>query len=72
MLLSVADTGPGIPADLLPHVFDRFAKAADSRAPALAWPSPASWSRRMEARYVAERPDDGGTRIAFELPLPPR
>jgi len=34
VLLAVEDAGPGIAADHLPHVFDRFYKADTSRAPA--------------------------------------
>jgi signal transduction histidine kinase len=33
--LSVTDTGSGIDPSLVPHVFDRFAKAADSRGSGL-------------------------------------
>ena len=32
MRLEVCDNGPGIPTDLLPHVFERFARGEQGRA----------------------------------------
>jgi two-component system OmpR family sensor kinase len=34
-VLSVVDTGPGIPAELQPHVFERFARGSAGRARAV-------------------------------------
>ena len=70
---SVADTGPGIPADQLPHVFERFVKSADSGGSGLGL---AIAKRLVEAHggTIEARSADGvGTEIRFALPArPPR
>ena len=72
--LRVTDDGPGIAADMLPRMFDKFVKraAAPARptaAKARAWASPsprASW-RRMAGRSPrkARSPNGRGTRITL-------
>lgn len=66
--ISVVDQGPGIPPDLLPHVFERFAKSAESRGSGLGL---AIARRLVEAHggtIRAERPGEIGTAIRFQLP----
>jgi len=66
--VSVTDHGPGIDPELLPHLFERFAKSEDSRGSGLGL---AIARRLVEAHggsIRAERPIDGGTRITFDLP----
>jgi len=66
--VSVVDAGPGIPPDLLPHLFERFAKSADSRGSGLGL---AIARRLVEAHggtIRAAQPEGGGTAITFELP----
>ena len=67
--VSVTDGGPGIAPDLLPHLFERFAKAEDSRGSGLGL---AIARRLVEAHggsIRAECPPDGGTTVVFELPI---
>jgi two-component system sensor histidine kinase BaeS len=67
--LSVVDQGPGIAPEVLPHLFDRFAKSAESRGSGLGL---AIARRLVEAHggtIRAERPPQGGTAIRFDLPV---
>ena len=63
----VRDTGPGIDAELLPHVFDRFVRSADTGGTGLGL---AIAKRLVEAHggtIEAAQPAEGGTSIAFTL-----
>jgi two-component system sensor histidine kinase BaeS len=71
VVLSVVDHGPGIAPEVLPHLFDRFAKSTESRGSGLGL---AIARRLVEAHggtIRAERPAAGGTAIRFELPVHP-
>jgi two-component system OmpR family sensor kinase/two-component system sensor histidine kinase BaeS len=63
----VADTGAGIPPERLAHVFDRFAKSADSRGSGLGLAIARSL---VEAHggTISARSDAAGTTIRFVLP----
>lgn len=69
--VSVEDAGPGILPEVLAHVFERFTKSADSRGSGLGLAIARQLIEAHGGQIVAERPDDGGTRIVFELPVPP-
>jgi signal transduction histidine kinase len=69
--VSIVDMGPGIAPDVLPHLFERFARSADSRGSGLGL---AIARRLVEAHggtIRAESPPDGGTTVTFELPTQP-
>ncbi len=73
VLLSVADTGPGIPEADLPHIFDRFYKADKSRTSARggAGLGLAIAKRLVEAQggfIVAENLEGRGARFLVALP----
>jgi two-component system OmpR family sensor kinase len=75
LLVSVADTGPGIPAEDLPYVFDRFYRADKSRSRAgggsgLGLAIARSIVEAHGGRIWAESRPGQGTRIAFTLPQP--
>jgi two-component system, OmpR family, sensor histidine kinase AdeS len=70
--LYVEDDGPGIPAELAPHVFDAFRRAADHRGAkdgsGLGLAVVAAIARAHEGQATCRRLDGGGTR--FELSWP--
>jgi two-component system sensor histidine kinase BaeS len=70
--ISITDAGPGIAPEVLPHLFERFAKSQDSRGSGLGL---AIARRLVEAHggsIGADSPAGGGTTVAFELPAQPR
>ena len=69
IVVVVADTGPGIAPELLPNVFDRFAKSADSRGSGLGLAIAKAIVEAHGGRISAESPTSGGTRIRFEIPI---
>jgi signal transduction histidine kinase len=65
---AVSDTGPGIPEEQLPHVFDRFVRSAHSGGTGLGL---AIAKRLVEAHggsIAAENASGGGTIVRFVLP----
>jgi heavy metal sensor kinase len=71
--LEVHDTGIGIPADALPHVFERFFRADHARAPSAAGAglglSLVKWIVERHAGAIEVRSGlDAGTTVCVELP----
>jgi two-component system sensor histidine kinase MtrB len=69
--LEVADHGPGIPAEVLPHVFDRFTKADSSRARSEGSGLGLSIARenaRLHGGDIDVATSPGGTRFVLRLP----
>jgi two-component system sensor histidine kinase BaeS len=69
--LEVRDTGSGIAADLLPHVFDRFSRSRDSAGSGLGLPIARSLVEAHGGTIDAISPADGGTTIRLHLPSSP-
>jgi two-component system sensor histidine kinase BaeS len=68
--VDVVDDGPGIPAELLPHVFDRFTKSPASRGSGLGLAIAEAIVTAHGGTIAAERATtDGRTRIRIALPM---
>jgi len=72
----VEDTGPGIPADDLPHIFDRFFKSDRSRSVRHGAGLGLAIARRLVVaqggQISAENRPGGGAKFAVTLPSGPR
>jgi signal transduction histidine kinase len=69
LVVRVTDTGPGIPADELPRVFDRFYKGARSSGSGLGLTIARSLVRAHGGDIRAESQPGAGTTITFSVPL---
>jgi two-component system sensor histidine kinase BaeS len=67
--VSVADTGQGIPADELPHVFDRFYKSRDSKGSGLGLTIARNLVAAHGGEITAESEMGRGTTITVRLPM---
>jgi two-component system, OmpR family, sensor histidine kinase BaeS len=65
---TVEDTGSGIPPEDLPHVFDRFVKAADSGGAGLGLAIAKSLVEAHGGTISAQHRTGGGTTVRFTLP----
>jgi two-component system, OmpR family, sensor histidine kinase BaeS len=66
--VTVRDSGPGIGADVLPHIFDRFYRSGDSPGSGLGLPIARSLVEAHGGSIEAESPPDGGTLMRIRLP----
>ncbi len=65
---AVRDTGSGITTEALPHVFDRFVKAADSGGAGLGLAIARSLVEAQGGTIHADSPPGAGTTMRFVLP----
>ena len=68
-LFAVADTGTGIAPEMLPRVFDRFAKSADSGGSGLGLAIAKSLVEAHGGAIHADSPPGKGTTVRFTIPL---
>jgi two-component system sensor histidine kinase BaeS len=66
--VAVRDTGPGIPADLLPRVFERFVKSEDSEGSGLGLAIARDLVAAHGGTIEAHNDPAGGAAVSFTLP----
>jgi two-component system sensor histidine kinase BaeS len=66
--VSVADTGPGFPADVLPGLFDRFTKSEGSGGSGLGLAIARDLVLAHGGTIEADNQPDGGAVVSFRLP----
>lgn len=69
--LTVADTGPGFPPDLLPHVFERFARGTGSRGSGLGLAIARDLVAAHGGTISAANAPGGGAVVTVRLPAAP-
>jgi two-component system OmpR family sensor kinase/two-component system sensor histidine kinase BaeS len=70
IVVRVRDTGPGIPADELPRIFDRFHKGERSHGSGLGLPIARNLVRAHGGEITVESEVGRGTTVTFTLPAP--
>jgi two-component system OmpR family sensor kinase/two-component system sensor histidine kinase BaeS len=70
IVVRVRDTGPGIPADELPRIFDRFHKGERSHGSGLGLPIARNLVAAHGGEIAVESEVGRGTTVTFTLPLP--
>ena len=70
LTVAVTDTGPGIAADVLPHVFERFTKSPESPGAGLGLAIAKSLVTAHGGTIEAKSSPGEGTEIRFTLPNP--
>jgi two-component system sensor histidine kinase BaeS len=68
VVIEVQDTGPGIAADVLPHIFDRFYRAGERGGSGLGLPIARSLVEAHGGSIAASSEVGGGTTISIRLP----
>ena len=70
IVVRVRDTGPGIPADELPRIFDRFHKGKRSHGSGLGLPIARNLVAAHGGEIAVESEVGRGTTVTFTLPAP--